>query len=50
MTARQKQVAGAQADIERWENDLALALKKGDAALIVKIRGWIADRKRFMTN
>jgi|HubBroStandDraft_6_1064221.scaffolds.fasta_scaffold1755856_2 hypothetical protein len=48
MTLREHQRAAAQADIERWQKDLAAAEKADDEALAAQIRGWIVRRQSLL--
>ena len=48
MTVREIQRAAAQADIERWQKDLAAAEKADNQVVATQIRGWIARRQALL--
>lgn len=49
LTTKQIQIAQAHADLERWQKDASSAQENGDEELAKKLRGWIARRRKLMT-
>jgi phage shock protein A len=46
---KELQLAQANADVERWQEEALLAAENGDEKLAEKLRGWIARRTKLMT-